>query len=354
MIRLGSTLFAAVLTIILAGAPGSRAASTNDLPDFKEVYDLVRSHLSGMADADLNRAAVQGLLTNLRGKVSLVGEGPSHPQTGAALISRSTVLENDVAYVRVARVEEGLAKEIGGQLEQLSATNKLKGVVLDLRFSAGDDYQAAAAVADLFIPKEHPLLDWGNGIVKSRKKEDAIRLPVAALVNRDTAGAAEALAAVLRETGTGLILGGKTAGGAMVGQEFPLKNGQKVRIATSPVKLGDGSALSAQGLTPDIEVTVSAEDERAYRDDAYARLPRTNATSVLAASAGEGTNRPTRRPRISEADLVRERREGTNLNTDDFTAARDREPEKPLIRDPALARAVDLLKGLALVRRARS
>jgi hypothetical protein len=118
--------------------------------------------------------------------------------------------------------------------------------------------------------------------------------------------------------------------------------------------LGDGSALSAQGLTPDIEVAVNAEDERAYRDDAYALLPRTNATSVLAASAGEGTNPPTRRPRISEADLVRERREGTNLNTDDFTAVRDREPEKPLIRDPALARAVDLLKGLAVVRRARS
>jgi hypothetical protein len=52
--------------------------------------------------------------------------------------------------------------------------------------------------------------------------------------------------------------------------------------------------------------------------------------------------------------LVRERREGTNLNTDDFTAVRDREPEKPLIRDPVLARAVDLLKGLAVVRRARS
>jgi hypothetical protein len=52
--------------------------------------------------------------------------------------------------------------------------------------------------------------------------------------------------------------------------------------------------------------------------------------------------------------LVRERREGTNLNVENFTAARDREPEKPAIRDPVLARAVDLLKGLAVVRRVRS
>ena len=120
------------------------------------------------------------------------------------------------------------------------------------------------------------------------------------------------------------------------------------------MKLGDGSALAAQGLKPDIEVAVSTQDERAYRDDAYAILPKTNGTNLLQASPGEAANRTTRRARISEADLVRERREGTNLNTDDFTAVRDREPEKPLIRDPVLARAVDLLKGLAVVRRARS
>ena len=30
------------------------------------------------------------------------------------------------------------------------------------------------------------------------------------------------------------------------------------------------------------------------------------------------------------------------------------EPEKPLLRDPALARAVDLLKGLAVVRASRN
>jgi len=331
-----------------------QAAITNGAPDFQEVYDLVHSHLSGMTDADLNHAAVQGLLTTLRGKVSLVGEGTPGAKTGAELVGKSTVLEADVAYLRLVHVDDGLAKEISSACERLGATNKLKGLVLDLRFSGGDDYGAAAAAADLFVAKERPLLDWGNGVVKSKNKDDAIKLPVAALVNRDTSGAAEALAAVLREAGAGLILGGKTAGGAMIGQEFSLKNGQRLRIATSPVKLGDGSALSAQGLKPDIEVAVSAEDERAYLADAYATLAKANGTSVLLAGSGDSTNRPVRRPRISEADLVRERREGTNINTDDFTAIRDREPEKPLIRDPALARAVDLLKGLAVVRRARS
>jgi C-terminal processing protease CtpA/Prc len=347
----------AVPAFLLATFTGTagHAASTNSAPDFNEVYQLLKSHLPGLTEADLNRQAVEGLLTNLRGKVSLVStDGASREKSTGPSLNRSNVMEDDVAYLRVSGLTGGLPAEISAAYQRLSETNKLKGIVLDLRFAGGEDFAAAAAAADLFLAKERPLLDWGEGMAKSKDKENAIRLPVAVLVNRDTSGAAEAMAAILRETGAGLILGGTTAGGAMIAKDFPLRGGQHLRIATVPVKLGDGSPMSAQGVKPDIEVAVSVEEERAYFKDAYATLSRTNTGSGLSVFASvEGTNRPARRPRISEADLVRERREGTNLNLENFTAARDREPEKPLIRDPVLARAVDLLKGLAVVRRAR-
>ncbi len=65
-----------------------------------------------------------------------------------------------------------------------------------------------------------------------------------------------------------------------------------------------------------------------------------------------GTIHLVRRARYNEAELVRERREG--VSESDLTALRVREPEKPLVQDPALARALDLLRGLALVRQSRS
>src|SRR5882762_8215787 len=123
MTRFGCHLFAAVLTILLAAAPMTQAASTNDLPDFKEVFDLVRSHLSGMTEAELNRAAVQGLFTSLRGKVSLISGEGAESRPGSALLDKSAVLEGDVAYLRVGRVDEGLATEIGSACQHLSATN---------------------------------------------------------------------------------------------------------------------------------------------------------------------------------------------------------------------------------------
>lgn len=356
MIRSGQHWLLVVWLAALAGGANTHAASTNPPPDFGEVYELLRAHLAGATEAELNRTAVEGLMTQLRGKVTLItGESAISTKPPGPRVLKSVLLEDDVVYVRVGAVADGLAREIQEAYQSLSGTNRFKGVVLDLRFASGEDFAAAAGTAELFIAGERPLLDWGDGMVRSKPNAQAIRLPVAVLVNRDTSGAAEALAAILRESGSGLILGGTTAGGAMVARDFPLKNGQRLRIATVPVKLGDGSPMSAQGVKPDIEVTVAAELERAHLEDAYAVPPRTSvAPGPGGLAATEGINRPARRPRISEADLVRERREGTNLNLETFTAVRDREPEKPLISDPALARAVDLLKGLAVVRRPRS
>jgi hypothetical protein len=352
-IRIHSLL--AVLLVWAGGRAALRAqtkAENAPAPDFKEVYDLIRAHLADMSEAQLNQAAVGALVSGLAPRVSLVTNTAAASAAGETpLVRKSSVFEGDILCLRMGRVGDGLANAISAACRKPGTTNKLKGLVLDLRYAGGDDYAAAAAAADLFVRKEQPLLNWGSGMVRSKEKSDAIALPVAVLVNRQTAGAAEALAAALRETGAGLILGGRTAGQAMVAQEFPLKNGERLRIATAPIQLGDGSALSEQGLKPDIAVEVSPEEERAYYGDAFKATEKTNLLANAdgsPAGPGSGTNHLARRPRFNEAELVRERREG--VSEADLTALRAPEPARPMVQDPALARALDLLRGLALVR----
>lgn len=353
----------AIWLMFLAAQPGLRAQTTNaapeatEAPDFKEVYDLVRAHLTGMSEAELNRMVVQGLVSALGPKVSLLAEATAtNAPAETPPVSKSSLFDGDIAYVRVGRVADGLAQAVGEACRKFGATNKVKGVVMDLRYARGDDYAAAAATADLFLKKERPLLNWGNGVVKSKEKNDAITWPAAVLVNRQTTGAAEALAAVLRDAGAGLILGSKTAGQALVAQEFPLKNGQRLRIATAPVQLGDGTTLSGQGLKPDIAVDVNPEDEKAYFGDAFKLPPRAElfaGAGLSSTNPAAATNRAARRARFNEAELVRERREGASVEPDSGVS-REREPETPVVHDPALARALDLLKGLAVVHQSRA
>jgi peptidase S41-like protein len=329
-------------------------AQQHSAPDFQEVFDLIRAHLPGESEADLNRTAVDALISTLAPKVSLVGASTQTPEVAAGPLIKKTSLFDAIAYIRIGSVADGLAKDVRDACDRLS-TNKLSGVVLDLRYADGEDYAAAADTADLFMAKERPLLNWGKGMVSSKEKTGAITFPVAVLVNGETARAAEALAAVLREAGSGLVLGGKTSGQAMIAQEYPLKNGDRLRIATASIQVGETSLLSAQGLKPDITVEVSPQAEKAYYADAFKERSGTNSPGGEGLSSPNqlnGTNRP-RRLRFNEAELVRERREGFSPDADGSKPRRESD-EQPVVTDPALARALDLLKGLALVRQSRS
>jgi hypothetical protein len=325
-------------------------AQTNETaPNFQEVYDLIRQHATGVSEAELNRAAVEGMVTALGPKVSLVTNN-SPAATEHQSLTQSTLFEGDIAYLRIARVEEGLAKAVRDAYGQLTSSNKVSGIVLDLRYADGSGYAAAAAVADLFVSKNEPLLNEGKGVISSREKKDAITTPVAVLINHKTAGAPEALAAMIRETGTGLILGSPTAGAAMVMQEFPLKDGERLRIGSAPITLGDGTPLPTQGIKPDIDVAVSEKVERDFYADAFLVVPDKN--QVAGASTTNTANTTPPYYRLNEAELVREHKAGEN--PEEQTAKRPPEPQAPVVSDPALARALDLLKGLAVVRSGNS
>jgi C-terminal processing protease CtpA/Prc len=359
MTRFGTRLFILVLLALLANPP-ALVAATNEATDFREVYDLIRAHATGVSDAELNRAAIQGFVSALAPKVSLATRTRPVDETGEpSPVDKTALFEGGIAYLRVARVNDGLAGQVSSTWKDWNSTNRLIGLVLDLRYADGADYAAAAATADLFAAKAGPLLNWGGGTVASHEKTNAIRVPVAVLVNRETAQAAEGLAAMLRQTGAGLLLGSRTAGQAMMTQDFPLRNGEQLRIATGPVLLGDGSALSAQGIKPDIEVSVSPETERAFFADAFVVLPKSNGVAgakLSLTNQPEGTNLAARRGRMNEAELVREHRQAIDPGRDSNPGgptARPAEPDKPAVNDPVLARGLDLLKGLAVVRRDR-
>jgi C-terminal processing protease CtpA/Prc len=313
------------------------------MPEFKEVYQLLSTNLEGVSAAELNRAAVQGMIHQLEPRVSLAG-ARANPSNSASL-AEARVFDNSFAYFRIATVTSNLPEAFLAAYNQLSETNKtkLRGLVLDLRFADGFDYAAAAKLADCFLSSDHPLLDWQTGSAHATLKADAITLPVAVLVNARTSGAAEALAAVLRETDVGLILGGQTAGQASVFKEFPLSNGGKLRVAVAPVSFGAGKALP-HGVMPDIAINTSLEDERAYLQEPYKVLH-----SSPVAKADTAAKEAQDQPRLNEVELIREHRNG---NDPDEPAARimtDKPEPAPVVADPALARALDLLKGLAVV-----
>jgi hypothetical protein len=176
------------------------------------------------------------------------------------------------------------------QLLALPATNRISGTILDLRFADGDDAAVDSAVK-LFSAKKVPLV---------------------ILANAETRGGAAELASRLRTAGLGLIIGSTNLPG---------------------------------GISPDISVAVSADAEKGFQANPYLLLPASeaglSATNDLLPIIDH----------TSEAELVREKvKDGEE---DDSGPTARPEPAQPVISDPEVARAVDLIKALAILQTTR-
>ncbi len=344
MLPIGKRMIASGMTAALLAFGIPCAISQDQTGAVTEVYNLIRTNLAGLTPAEIEKTAITGMISGFGPRVQLAAKRDS--ATTATPVVKTCIYEDEFGYIRVGSVTAGLPAAVRAAFEGFTKSNKLSGLVIDLRYAGGDDYAAAADTADLFLQQERPLLDWGAGVVKSKAKDNAIRMPVALLVNRQTSAAAEALASVMRQTGTGLLLGNKTPGNALISKEFKLQGGEALSIAITPVKMGDGSPVAPQGVQPDILVELAAEAESGWYSNAFATLSQGTGARLT------GTN-ATRRTRFGEADLVRNRREGLPMDTEAHSAAAA-ESDKLVVRDPALARALDVLKGLALARPGKS
>jgi len=352
------------LLVLTAAARADQAQA----PGLKEVMELIRANLPGVSERQIEDAAISGLARELQPRVVIEAATNTPAAEGAAFPFRNF---GGVGYARITRVEPGLDLRLSQAVKAFAATNTLKGIILDLRFAQGDDYSAASAVASLFISQERPLLTWEGGSSKSASNPAAFTLPLAVLVNRETSGAAEALGALLRDTRSGLIIGHRTAGQAVVYKKFSLGNGRQLKIAGPPVGITDKGLIDPQGLVPDIAIEVPISEDRLFYADPYRVAPSnpSNRPAISSASVDEDDLAASGH-RLNEAELVRMRREGLNPvdgGVSEEAAGRARSetdfirdkkggavvPEAPhprVLTDPTLNRALDLLKALSVVR----
>src|SRR5437016_5533116 len=77
---------------------------------FDEIYSLVRSNLTGLPEADLNKAAALGFIEKLGGKVELTDAASS--ASTLPLVAKTNVFDNSFGYIRLSRIAPGVGQQI--------------------------------------------------------------------------------------------------------------------------------------------------------------------------------------------------------------------------------------------------
>jgi carboxyl-terminal processing protease len=264
---------------LLRGAPGQKVTLTLLRPSTKEIKEY-----------NLERAEI---------KVQSV--------KGGKLLDPEFTGSFKIGYIRLIQFNEPTADELSKALDELEKKG-MQALILDLRNNPGGLLNSAVDVCAQFVPPNTKVVST-QGRIASQQREYATsgvnkerpNFPMAVLVNEGSASGAEIVSGALKDLNRAIVVGETTFGKGSVQNVMQLPDGSALRFTTAKYYTPSKKTIHGNGVTPNIRVPMSAEQER----------------SLFAQRSDE------------------------NLKPDD---------EKNLIKtkDPQMLRAIDALKGVMI------
>ncbi|HQX50793.1 MAG TPA: S41 family peptidase [Planctomycetaceae bacterium] len=141
-----------------------------------------------------------------------------------------------IGYVRITHFSKNTAADLRQTLDPLFEAG-VKGLVLDLRSNPGGLLTAAIEIADMFLETGKIVSIKGRTVPERTwraKKDDTIPdLPVAILVNRNSASASEVLSSALQDNERAIVVGERTFGKGSVQSVLKLESGRSLLKLTT-------------------------------------------------------------------------------------------------------------------------
>lgn len=161
------------------------------------------------------------------------------------------VLENGIGYIRLSSFSERSREEIDQAFQKIEK-QKVRGLILDLRFNPGGLLSQAVEVSEEFAPR-------GKKIVYTRGRDPSqnrdfistadqphLGYPLVVLVNQWTASASEIVSGAVQDLDLGIVAGQTTFGKGLVQTVIPLTRsvrGPKLKLTTAKYYTPSGRCI---------------------------------------------------------------------------------------------------------------
>jgi carboxyl-terminal processing protease len=262
-------------------------------------------------------------------------------------------LFDDVGYIRLRSFTANTTKSLESEFAKLKKEAKapLKGLVLDLRNNPGGLLNQAVSVADAFLESGEIVSTRGrepedNSRLLAQKGDITKGMPIVVLINNGSASASEIVAGALQDHKRGIVLGTKSFGKGSVQTIIPIAGHGAIKLTTARYYTPSGHSIQAEGIKPDIVVEMAKIEYPDSKDSRRISINEASLHKHLVKEKG-ATSKPFKAPSGAAAE------ENGNVPAsaiDKMGLDKINMTEQAIYAsDFQLARALDLLRGLAFV-----
>lgn len=167
-----------------------------------------------------------------------------------------TLLDNNIGYLSISQFEEVTTKQFKAVVEDLQSQG-MKGLVIDIRNNPGGLLDTVVGMLKYMLPDG--LIVYTEDKQGNRKEykgqdNDEFNLPLAVIVNGNSASASEIFAGAIQDYGKGTIIGTQTYGKGIVQTVKPLTDGSAIKFTIAKYFTPKGQDIHGKGVTPDMVV----------------------------------------------------------------------------------------------------
>ena len=188
---------------------------------------------------------------------------------GARLLEAELTGPFKIGYIRLIQFNEPTAEELSKALDELQKQG-MQALILDLRNNPGGLLNSAVDVCAQFLPPNTKVVSTQGRVASqqhdystSGARKERPNFPMAVLINEASASGAEIAAGALKDLHRAILVGETTFGKGSVQNVMQLPDGSAVRFTTAKYYTPGKQVIQGNGVTPNIRVTMTPEQERA-------------------------------------------------------------------------------------------
>ena len=226
---------------------------------------------------------LEGAISLIRGeigksitlKIARGGKSPFDIPLTRAQIEVSSVFSEakqegrlKVGYIRLSEFSSHSSEQMQKAIKDLNR-KQVSAYVLDMRGNPGGLLQASVEIARMWLDNGTIVktVDRKGGNEDFRAVQGALtQLPMAVLVDGNSASASEILAGALKDNRRAQIVGAQTFGKALVQSVHSLSDGSGMAVTVAHYYTPNGTDIGHKGVTPDVKVDLSSMEQRNLAD----------------------------------------------------------------------------------------